>query len=284
MVAVMSMFPKRVLLCRAEHHGRARGFITAACCIVLAVTLVACKGPPTADGAGQPASGATLTPTASNGVAASHHDPANPPIDCPLRKAGIDPNGLKPFEDVEKYIAFLERPDRAAWQKPDALVASLGLAGSETVVDVGAGSGYFTFRLAKALPHGKVIATDIEPEMVRHIHHKAMSEGIANVEVVLGEQDDPKIPADAGLIFICDVLHHVASRDAWLSKMYAEAKGGSKLVVVEFKEGDLPEGPPKSVKMPREQVAKLVTNAGFVKTAEDSELLPYQYVLMFKKP
>jgi hypothetical protein len=76
----------------------------------------------------------------------------------------------------------------------------------------------------------------------------------------------------------------VANRPAWLSKMYAEAMSGSKLVVVEYKEGDLPEGPPKSVKMPREEVAKLVSAPGFVEVAEDSTLLPYQYVLTFKKP
>jgi 2-polyprenyl-3-methyl-5-hydroxy-6-metoxy-1,4-benzoquinol methylase len=254
------------------------------CCTALATLSLACRERATASEATTSTATAAQAPSSSTVPGSLRHDPANPPIDCPLRKAGIDPNGLKPFEDVEKYIAFLERPDRDGWQKPDALVASLGLAGGETVADVGAGSGYFTFRFARALPHGKVVATDIEPEMVRHIHHKAMSEGIANVEVVLGDQGDPKIPAGANLIFICDVLHHVANREAWLSTMYAEAMSSARLVVVEFKEGELPEGPPKSLKMPRNEVAKLVTNAGFAKIAEDSELLPYQFVLTFNKP
>lgn len=221
--------------------------------------------------------------TPSGSVAGLGHDPQHPPIDCPLRKAGIDPHGLKPFDDVEKYIAFLERPDRAAWQRPDAVVTSLHLTGNETVVDVGAGSGYFTFLFAKALPHGRVVATDVEPEMVRHIHHKAMVEAAKNIEVVLGHQDDPKVPQTAEIIFVCDVLHHVANQAAWLSKMYAEAGTGSKLVVIEFKEGDLPEGPPKGMKIPRERVTTLVTQAGFAKVAEDSTLLPYQYILTFAK-
>ena len=109
---------------------------------------------------------------------AQAHDSAHPPIDCPLHKLGIDPMHLRPFDDVEKYIAFLEKPERAIWQKPDDVVAALGLKGSETLIDVGAGSGYFTFRFAKALPHGKVIAADTEAEMIRHIHHKVMSDGI----------------------------------------------------------------------------------------------------------
>ena len=69
------------------------------------------------------------------------HDPSHPPIDCPLRKQGIDPSNMKPFEEVEKYINFLEREDRAIWQKPDEIVAALRLSGDETVVDLGAVSG-----------------------------------------------------------------------------------------------------------------------------------------------
>ncbi|MDI7268833.1 MAG: class I SAM-dependent methyltransferase, partial [Myxococcota bacterium] len=99
------------------------------------------------------------------------HDPAHPPIDCPLRRHGIDPTDLRPFEEIEAYIAFLDRPDREAWQKPDAIVAALGLTGLEVVGDLGAGSGYFTFRFAEALPNGRMVAIDIEPEMVRHVHH-----------------------------------------------------------------------------------------------------------------
>jgi hypothetical protein len=98
------------------------------------------------------------------------HAGDQPAIDCPLAKHGIHPGDLHPFKDVEKYVGFLERPELAKWQKPDAIVAELGLSGNETVVDVGAGSGYFSFRLARALPRGNVIATDIQPEMVRHMH------------------------------------------------------------------------------------------------------------------
>jgi cyclopropane fatty-acyl-phospholipid synthase-like methyltransferase len=111
---------------------------------------------------------------------------------------------MTPFEDAEKYIAFLERADRATWQKPDEVVKALGLSGGETVVDLGAGSGYFTFRLAQVLPRGKVIAEDVEAEMIRHIHHKATREGLHNVQAVLIQPADPGIPAEADLVFVCD--------------------------------------------------------------------------------
>lgn len=207
-----------------------------------------------------------------------------PAIECPLRKAGIDPGDLKPFEETEKYIAFLDRPDRQKWQKPELVISALGLKGSEKVADLGAGSGYFTFRLALAVPHGKVIAIDSQPEMIQHIHHKVVSEGIANVEVRLAKPDDPSLPAGADLVFICDVLHHVPQRAAWSKKLFAEMPSGARLVVIEFKSGDLPEGPPDSIKIPKNQLIETFENAGFTLKGEQPNLLPYQEFLVFVKP
>lgn len=230
----------------------------------------------------------TLQPATSAPAASSlHHAVANPdlpPIDCPLRKAGIDPHALKPFEQVQQYIDFLEREDRAAWQKPGDLIASLKLAGSETVADVGAGSGYFSFPLARALPKGKVIAIDVEPEMLRHIHHKAMTRGVSNIEVALATNADPKVPATADVVFMCDVLHHVPQRDVWLGTLHKQMRSGARLVVVEFKEGDLPAGPPSQAKIPRAELLRLGQAAGFTFVAEKADLLPYQLVLEFHRP
>jgi SAM-dependent methyltransferase len=212
------------------------------------------------------------------------HDPAHPPVDCPLHKLGVDPAHVRPFDDVEKYIAFLEKPDRAVWQKPDAVVAALDLKGTETVVDLGAGSGYFTFALAHALATGKVVALDIEPEMIRHIHHKAVTEGVKNIEVGLGKADDPSLPAGADLVFVCDVLHHVAERAAWLAKLSFEMKSGTRAALIEFKEGNLPEGPPESAKIPRSELVRLVTASGLMLESEKGDLLPYQTFLVFRKP
>jgi SAM-dependent methyltransferase len=243
-----------------------------------AIAWSGCRKQPTRPGhASPPAS--PLSATSS-----PDHDSASPPIECPLAKQGLHPTHLRPFEDVEKYIAFLERPDRAAWQRPDAVVAALGLAGNETVVDVGAGSGYFAFRFARALPRGQVVAVDVEPEMVRHMHHKAMTQGIRNLRAVLGKADDPEIPPEASLVFVCDVLHHVADRTAWLGKLAGEMASGARLVLIEFKKGKLPQGPPEAAKIPKADLIRLVTAAGFTLDGEKSDLLPYQYLLTFRKP
>lgn len=236
------------------------------------LALAACSSPPAAGDDTSPMSAMPM------------HDPDHPPIDCPLRQHGIDPTAMRPFEEVEQYVAFLDRADRAAWQKPDAVVAALGLAGSETVYDLGAGSGYFTFRLAKALPKGCVVAADTEPEMVRHIHHRAASEEVANVSVQLIEATDPAVPPAADLVFVCDVLHHVADRPAWLAKLFAETRPGARFVLIEFKEGGLPEGPPEAMKIPRAELRRLVTGAGFALDGDRDDLLPYQWFQVFHRP
>jgi ubiquinone/menaquinone biosynthesis C-methylase UbiE len=152
------------------------------------------------------------------------------------------------------------------------------------VVDVGAGSGYFTFRFAKALPKGRVVATDIDPEMIRHIHHKVLIEGVVNVEAVLADPKDPRVDPRADVVFVADVLHHVDGREAWLAKIFSEMKAGARLVLIEFKEGKLPQGPPESVKIPKAQLTAMVRTAGFVSRADDPRLLPYQTFLVFEKP
>ncbi len=211
------------------------------------------------------------------------HDPSNPPIDCPLRKAGIDPTKMKPFEQIEQYIQFLEREDRAVWQKPDEVVAALALQPGETVVDLGAGSGYFAFRMASKLDSGKVIAGDVEAEMIRHVHHNAMLKGIQNVEVTLIDKDKPQVPSQTDRLFVCDVLHHVANLGDWLKHVSNQVKPGCKFDVIEFKEGEIPDGPPENMRIKRDALEKAMAEAGFEVKKDLSDLLPYQYFLEFEK-
>ena len=207
-----------------------------------------------------------------------------PPIECPLSKAGIDKTKLKPFEEVEEYIKFLERADRAKWQKPEAVVKTLGLKGTETVVDLGSGSGYFTFRLSQAVPKGKVIAIDSQPEMVRHVHRKVLTGEWPNVRAQVGKPNDPGLPPDADFVFVCDVLLHVRQKAAWLKTIHSQMQSGAKLVLIDFQEGDLPEGPPEKIKVPKKEVLRLCKEAGFDLKRDEPDLLPYQEFLVFGKP
>ena len=241
----------------------------------LLAALAACTGTQSADTMAAHGGAGALAPAS--------HDPANPPIDCPLRKQGLDPTHMRPFEEVADYIAFLEREDRALWQKPDEIVAALNLSGDETVLDLGAGSGYFTFRFARALPRGLVLATDTEPEMVRHIHHQVLADGMENVRVELVEPGDPDVPAATDVVFICDVLHHVPEPGAWLGKIADQLSPEARLVLIEFKEGALPEGPPEAMKISRQALVDLASGAGLRLDVEHDDLLPYQTFLVFRR-
>ncbi|MBK03938.1 MAG: hypothetical protein CL932_04150 [Deltaproteobacteria bacterium] len=206
------------------------------------------------------------------------------PIDCPFAKKGLHKPGMKPFKDIQKYIQMLERKDRSSWQKPDVVVKALGLKGHEKIADVGAGSGYFSFRFAKVLPKGKVYSIDVEPEMLRYIHHTTIVKGINNVFIVFGEAGNPKVPKDSNVVFICDVLHHVQKRALWLKRIFDAVASGTRIVVLEFKEGKLPKGPPAKMKIPKKSLIKMFTKAGFKMHSEKPKLLPYQEFIVFKKP
>ena len=211
------------------------------------------------------------------------HDPSNPPVDCPLRKQGIDPTQMKPFEQIEAYIQFLDREDRKIWQKPEEVVEAMQLKGSERVLDLGAGSGYFSFPISKKLASGRLFAADVEPEMIRHIHHNAMLKGIQNIEVKLIDPKAPQIPENIDVVFMCDVMHHIADPVEWMTGIVKQLPSGAQFHIIEFKHGDIPNGPPESAKIAPEKLLEIAKSSGLELDREVNDLLPYQIYYIFKK-
>lgn len=211
------------------------------------------------------------------------HDPSNPPVDCPLRKQGLDPTQMKPFEQMEAYIQFLEREDRKIWQKPEDVVEQIHLTGNERVLDLGAGSGYFSFPIAQKLTTGRLFAADVEPEMIRHIHHKAMLEGVQNIEVKLIDSKAPEIPENIDIVFMCDVMHHIANPIEWMTGIVKQLPSNAQFHIIEFKPGDIPNGPPESAKIAPEKLLEIARSAGLVLDRQVGDLLPYQNYYIFKK-
>lgn len=223
--------------------------------------------------------------------------PMHGSIDCPLRSMGAGaghrgPGHMghhhgdkhRPFGSVKTYIAHLDRKDRDTWQKPDAVIQKLGLKPDAVVADVGAGSGYFALRLASQLPKGRVLAIDVEPKMLTHIQQRAKELKLTNLTTVQATASDPKVDPKADLVLVADVLHHVPNQPAWLGRLFQAMKPGARLAIIEFKEGNLPKGPPAHIKIPRDKLLKLLTTAGFVKPVVDDKLLPYQLLVVLEKP
>ena len=125
---------------------------------------------------------------------------------------------------------------RDGWQTPDKVIRSLELEEGDRVADLGAGGGYFTFRLADAVGGGgKVYAADIDSNMIEHLQQRARDEGYRNVEAVRGDVDDPLLPEDSlDLVFTCNTYHHLPDRIAYFARLKKYLRAGGRVAVIEF--------------------------------------------------
>lgn len=184
--------------------------------------------------------------------------------------------------DPKSYIGALEDPKRDTYQKPHEVLTALNIKPGEVIADVGAGSGYFTFRLAHFVgDKGKVFAVDVSPDMVRHVNRRIRDSKTINVVTILADPDDPLLPDQSvNRFFICDVWHHVDNQTKYLSLMKKMLKPGGEIVMIDFHKKELPFGPPPQMKIAREDLIKQMEANGFKKTKEHT-FLPYQYFLVF---
>lgn len=189
--------------------------------------------------------------------------------------------------EVMSYMGadWLIRPEREEEEQPDKMLDALKIQPGDTVADVGAGVGYTSARISKRVgPKGVVLATDIQPQMVKMMRENMKALKISNVKPILCTADDTKLP-DAGvdLILMVDVYHEVPNPAPFLKGLRKALKPGGRLVLVEFRAED-PEVPIKPEhKMTVEQARKEVETNGFG-FKEVIETLPWQHIIIFEKP
>lgn len=183
------------------------------------------------------------------------------------------------FEKADDWAPMFDDPARDEWQKPDAVVAALAITPGMTVADVGAGTGYFSARLAKAVgATGTVLAVDVEPDMVRYLGERAQKENTPQVKAQLGAADDPKLPANGvDRVLIVDVWHHLGARTDYAKKLAAALKPNGFVLVVDFNL-DSDRGPPKEMKLAPAAIKADLESAGLVVETVNAGL-PDQYVL-----
>jgi predicted methyltransferase len=185
-------------------------------------------------------------------------------------------------EDAKAYIAFLEDPQRDAYQKPHEVISALDLKEGEVIADVGAGSGYFSLRLANAVgERGRIYAVDISPDMIRYLNRRIRDLKVRNIATILADPDDPLLPEGSiDRFFLCDTWHHIENQTGYLSLMRRMLKPGGQVVMIDFQKKELPVGPPVEMKIAREDLVRQMEASGF-RLVKEHTFLPYQYFLIF---
>lgn len=203
-----------------------------------------------------------------------------------------DPNGIGKFfmgREIAHVMGhqaadWLERPERDQEERPDLLISALKLNPGDAVADIGAGTGYYTRRLAKLVgDKGKVYAVEIQQEMLDLLTNKMAELNIRNVQPVLGTVTDPKLPGSSlDLIFMVDVYHEFDFPYEMIDAMCRSLKPGGRMVFVEFR-GEDPKVPIKLVhKMTEAQVRKEMSLHP-LQWVETVGILPWQHIIIFQR-
>lgn len=190
-------------------------------------------------------------------------------------------HGHHRFENAADWARRFEDPARDAWQRPDEVLKALALPDGAVVADIGAATGYFPVRVARAVPHGRVYGVDVEPGMVDYLGKRAKDEGLTNLTAVLAAFDDPKLPEAVDLVMLVNTYHHIDARPAYFAKVAASVKNGGRLVIIDFKKTSRM-GPPASSKLEPAEVTAELAQAGWT-LAASHEVLPEQYFLVFSR-
>ncbi|MGF1537443.1 MAG: class I SAM-dependent methyltransferase [Elainellaceae cyanobacterium] len=179
--------------------------------------------------------------------------------------------------------AWLERPSREQQERPNLLVSLLNLEDDMVVADVGAGTGYFTFRIAPQVPQGKVLAVDLQPEMLDIIDFLRQDAQVPNVEPVLASETDPNLPAAVDLVLLVDAYHEFAYPYEVMTAIAGALRPGGRVVLAEYR-GENPFIPIKRHhKMTERQVKRELEAAG-LRWVSTTEELPSQHLMTFEKP
>ena len=182
-------------------------------------------------------------------------------------------------------IDWLERPEREAEEATSRVMKGLAqeIKPDAVVVDVGSGSGYYSFRLASLVPQGKVIGVDIQPEMVAHLVQKAQSLEVTNVEANLGKVDSVQLPKESvDAVIMVDAYHEFSHPNEMMQSIAYALKPGGRVYLLEYRAED-PAVPIKPLhKMTEAQAIKEMQAVG-LKHLKTEDFLPWQHFMVFEK-
>jgi SAM-dependent methyltransferase len=182
------------------------------------------------------------------------------------------------FNDL---VADYESRDRLIWQKPDMIINRLGDLSNQTVADLGAGTGFFAFRIVQKAK--KVLALDIDQRFITLMDSSKQElspELRAKFEARLVDVDDAKLKkGEANAVIIVNTYMYIQNRVDYMKKLRQGIAKGGKVLIVDYKEKNIPVGPPVSIKVPLSMVEKELKQAGFKQIIADDTSLDYQYII-----
>lgn len=192
---------------------------------------------------------------------------------------GHQPHMEHRFDDPERYARSFDDPARDEWQMPERVIEALSVRPGQLVADVGAGTGYFTMRLAELTAAARVYAVDIEPSMTDWVRQRADDEGIDNVIGVLAASDRTNLPEPVDLVLVVDTYHHIPDRVAYFRRLGGELRPDGRIAIIDFRK-DSPSGPPVEFRFTPAQIVEELGEAGLTLQAE-YDFLPRQMFLVF---
>lgn len=183
----------------------------------------------------------------------------------------------------KELVDRFEGKDRDAYQKPEQVVQFLGDMKGKTIIDIGAGTGYFSFPLAKA--GAKVIAADVDERFLNYIENKKENQRMTDDQLISKKvpYDSPDLKnGEVDMAIIVNTYHHIENRKLYFAKVKKGLKPGGELVVIDFFKKETPFGPPVKMKLSEDQVMAELKIAGFKEFDVNQKLLPYQYIIRAK--
>ena len=178
---------------------------------------------------------------------------------------------------------WLERPGREEEEGTDRLIKAMNLQKDDVVADIGAGSGYFTFRISPLVPQGKVLAVDIQPEMLEMIEQKQQDEGGTNVQTILGTVDHPNLPANSvDWVLLVDAYHEFSHPYEMMRDIAESLTEDGRVALVEYREEDPSIMIKPRHKMTEAQAVREMKAVG-LELIENKDILPQQHLMIFGK-
>lgn len=180
---------------------------------------------------------------------------------------------------LEELIARFESPERQEWQRSDVLLDTLGDLSGKTVADIGSGSGFLAFKMVER--GARVLCVDVDERFLAYILGKRDALGLSDkIELRTSPYERPALNTnEADLIITVNTYHHIEDRVSYFRHVRDALVAGGQLIVVDFKEGEQPVGPPESMKIAATQIESELREAGFGTFSVDRDTLPYQFVL-----